>query len=113
MVRDTLFLISPGFEDPKRPGRRFVCPHCNQVEGLLGAFPDLAARIDVERVPFLRPRGKVIALLGEAHQSLPVLVFGDNPPAEAAEAQGRFFIADTRTILAQLAERHGFPFLHE
>ena len=35
MAKDTLFLIAPGFEDPKHPGVRFVCPHCNQIEGLL------------------------------------------------------------------------------
>ncbi|MER8472301.1 DUF3088 domain-containing protein [Mesorhizobium sp. M1328] len=113
MARDTLFLIQPGFSDPKHPGRTFVCPFCNQVEGLLAAFPDLAARLDVERVPFARPRSKVIDALGEWHQSLPVLVIGSNPPTGLPTAKGKAFSDDTRRILALLAERHGFPHLHE
>jgi hypothetical protein len=112
MPRDKIFLIEPGFTDPIRPGLRFVCPFCNQVEGLLSAFPELAERVEVERVPFLRPRRPVIAILGEEHQSLPVLVYGDNPPPDAAEANGRRFTDDTKSILEQLALRHGFPHLH-
>lgn len=110
--RDKIFLIQPDFKDPKRPGLRFVCPYCNQIEGLLLTFPELAKRVDVERVPFLRPRLPVIAVLGEEHQSLPVMVFGNNPPAHAQEANGRRFTDDTRSILEQLALRHGFPHLH-
>ncbi|MER8647323.1 DUF3088 domain-containing protein [Mesorhizobium sp. M1121] len=113
MARDTLFLIQPGFADPKHPGQTFVCPYSNKVEGLLAAFPDLAARLDVERVPFARPRGKVIDSLVERHQSMPVLVVGSDPPADLPTAKGKVFADDTRRILALLAERHGFPHLHE
>ncbi|ESX82334.1 DUF3088 domain-containing protein [Mesorhizobium sp. M0142] len=113
MARDKLFLIQPGFSDPKHPGRTFVCPYCNQVEGMLAAFPDLAARLDVERVPFARPRDKVIDALGERHQSLPVLVIGGDPPTDLPTAKGQAFADDTKCILALLAERHGFPHLHE
>jgi hypothetical protein len=111
MSRDKLFLIEPGFHDPKRPGQSFVCPYCNQIEGLLATFPDLAKRVDVVRVPFPRPRKPVIALLGEENQSLPVLVFGDDEkaPPEAAKHGGKAFVADTSQILNALAERHGFP----
>ncbi len=115
MARDTLFLIQPGFTDPAKPGGFFVCPHCNQLEGLLSAFPALAARFDVERIPFPRPRQKVVATIGEAHQSLPVLVFGDEAPApdDAEQGNGRRFISSTKRIIELLAERHGFPRLHE
>lgn len=114
MSRDRIFLIEPGFEDPKRPGERFVCPHCNAVEGLLAAFPELAARLDVERVPFPRPRLPVIAAVGEANQALPVLVLGDEapPPADAAAHGDTRIVAPTARILELLAERHGFPRLH-
>jgi hypothetical protein len=114
VARDKLFLIQPGFADPKRPGSLYVCPHCNQVEGLLAAFPELAAGLDVERVPFERPRRKVIELLGEENQGLPVLIFGDgNPPADAQRHDGVAFVTATRRILDLLAERHGFPRLHD
>ncbi|MBP2548949.1 hypothetical protein J2858_001865 [Neorhizobium galegae] len=112
MAKDRLFLIAPGFEDPKYPGTVFVCPYCNQVEGLLASFPALAQKIEVNRVGFLRPRADVIAVVGEENQSLPLLVLGDNPPEDAREAGGVHFVQDTKRILDLLAERHGFPRLH-
>ena len=112
MAKDRLFLIQPGFTDPKRDDGPFVCPHCNQVEGLLASFPDLAAGIEVTRLPFPRPRQPVIDLIGEENQGLPVLILGDDPPADAKTANGQSFVSDTSRILALLAERHGFPKLH-
>ena len=113
MSRDKLFLISPGFADPQHPGTVFVCPHCNGIEGLLASFPDLAAAIDVERVPFARPRQPVIDAVGEENQSLPVLVLGGDPPPDARERDGTHFVSATGRILELLAERHGFPRLHD
>lgn len=112
MAKDTLFLIAPGFEDPKLPGVRFVCPHCNQIEGLLAAFPELAAQIDIRRVGFQRPREAVIAVVGEENQSLPLFVFAGDVPNDAKAKGDTHFIQDTKRILQILAERHGFPQLH-
>lgn len=112
MSRDTLFLIEPGFADPNRPGEVFVCPHCNAIEGLLASFPQNAANIDVERVPFARLRQKVIEAVGEANQGLPVLVFADNAPDDATRHDGVAFVSSTGRILDLLADRHGFPRLH-
>ena len=112
MARDKLFLISPGFADPKHPGVSFVCPYCNAIEGLLASFPDLASAIDVERVAFLRPRQKVIDVAGEENQSLPLLILAENPPDDAGDWNGTRFINSTDRILELLAERHGFPRLH-
>lgn len=114
MSRDRLFLIAPGFEDPAHPGRRFFCPDCNQVEGLLATNPGLADSIEVVRVPFPRPRAAVIALLGEANQSLPVLILGDGAPApeDALVHGGLRFVTDTRRILELIAERHDVPAPH-
>jgi hypothetical protein len=115
MSRDKLFLLQPGFEDPSQPGQFFVCPHCNAIEGLLGSFPVLAARIEVQRLPFSRPRIGVVELLGEAYQSLPVLVFadGNDAPDDAETANGKRFVGSTTRILELLAERFGFPQLHQ
>ena len=81
MSRDVLFLLEPGFADPKHPGQRFVCPHGLSIEGLLASAPDRASRIDVKRVGFERPRHAVIDALDDAHQGLPVLVLGRDQPA--------------------------------
>lgn len=114
MSRDLLLLLEPGFTDPAYPGERFVCPHGVPIEGLLASDPERAARLDVRRVPFARPRHDVIAALDEAHQGLPALVLGDEQPApDDAKALGdKRFVTDTPRILALLAERHGFPKVH-
>lgn len=113
MAKDKLFLIKPGFTDPKRDDGPFVCPFCNQIEGLLASFPALAAKLDVERVEFARPREAVIAVVGEANQVLPLLVFGGEAPDGSARAGDVAYVQDTNTILTLLAERHGFPLPHK
>lgn len=112
MAKDQIFLIAPGFTDPKRDDGPFICPFCNQVEGFLASFPHLAGSLQVTRLPFPRPRQPVIDLIGEDNQGLPVLVLGDNPPPDAKSGNGNYFIDDTRRILDLLAERHGFPKVH-
>jgi len=114
MSRDLLLLLEPGFTDPAQPGERFVCPHGVAIEGLLASDSGRAAQLDVKRVPFVRPRQDVVAVLDEAHQGLPVLVLGDGHPIpdDAQTLGDRRFVTDTRRILALLAERHGFPRLH-
>lgn len=52
MAKDVIYLIDPGFHNPKRDDGPFVCPFCNQIEGLLASFPDKATELDVARVPF-------------------------------------------------------------
>ena len=112
MARDTLFLLQPGFADPKRTDGPFICPHCNQIEGFLASFPELAKGIDVHRLPFPRPRQLVIDLVGEDNQGLPLLILA-GPAPDDAKAHGEVrFVSETRRILELLAERHGFPRLH-
>jgi hypothetical protein len=114
MARHTLFLLRPGFEDPAFPGRRFYCWHCALVEGVLASFPQLKGRIDVERIPWSRPRQAVIALVGEENQSLPLLVLAPDASSvhQTGRHHGRAFVADKDKILAALAERHGSPDPH-
>lgn len=114
MSRDLLLLLEPGFQDPAYPNERFVCPHGLAIEGLLAADPVRVARLDVRRVPFARPRHAVIEALDDAHQSLPVLVLGDEHPLpdDAQPLGGKHFIADTKRILELLATRYGFPKVH-
>jgi len=113
--RDLLILLEPGFTDPKRPGEVFVCPDGAPIEGLLASDPERNARLDIRRVPFERPRKAAVEALSEAHQNLPVLVLGDEYPAPAdVKSLGeKRFVTDTRRILALLAERHGFPKVHD
>lgn len=106
--KDTLYLLEPGFEDPAYPGTTFYCWHCALMEGVLASFPDLARNIDVQRIPWPRPRQAVADLLGEENQSLPVLVLA-RPSGDQAQPE---FINDKDAILKALSKRHGFPEAH-
>jgi len=114
MMRDRLFLLRPDFVDPAYPGRRFYCWHCALLEGVLASFPELAERIDVERVAWQRPRHAVIDLVGAENQSLPLLVLGDDAPDELATGiHGHVrFVAGKDEILSVLSRRHGIPEPH-
>ncbi|MCP3462970.1 DUF3088 domain-containing protein [Bradyrhizobium sp. CCGUVB23] len=114
MTRDRLFLLRPGFADPAYPGQNFYCWHCALIEGVLASFPDLANKIDVERIAWPRPRQAVLDLVGEENQSLPLLVLADGvtSPHRTGSHRGRAFIADKDKILAALTERHCFPDPH-
>lgn len=114
LKRDKLFLLLPGFEDPAYPGQRFYCWHCALMEGVLASFPALAAKVDVERIAFPRPRLPVVALVGEAHQNLPLLVLADDAPGDLATGVhgGVRFVDDKDRILVALSRRHGFPVPH-
>ena len=100
-MKDVLFVLTPGFEDPAYPGRTFYCWHCALMEGILASFPELATNLDVRRIAWPKPRQELVDLLGEAHQSLPVLVLAEGG-----------FIDDKDAILAALTKRHGFPHPH-
>jgi hypothetical protein len=111
VARDKLFLLKPDFVDPAYPGQRFYCWHCALMEGVLASFPELAQRLEVERIAFPRPRQAVVALVGEARQNLPLLVLADDAPADLATGAhgGTRFVDDKDRILAVLTKRHGFP----
>ena len=114
LARDKLFLLKPDFADPAYPGQRFYCWHCALMEGVLASFPDLAKRLDVERIAFPRPRQAVVALAGEANQDLPLLVLADDAPAALASGthNGVRFVNGKDRILAALSRRHGIPVPH-
>ena len=99
--RDTLYLLDPEFADEALPGRAFYCKDCMTVEGLLAAFPASAARLDVVRVAWPRPRAQIVALLGEENQNLPSLVLAEGG-----------FVNEIEALLAALHTRHGFPERH-
>lgn len=107
LERDTLFVIKAPFEDPALDGTWF-CTACATMEGVLLANPHWGTHIDVKRVAFPRPRHDVIALIGEANQSLPVLVLADGaaPPADAKQHNGRYFLDEPKPIARYLAVRY-------
>lgn len=114
MVRDILLLIQPDFVDPQYPGRRFYCWHCALLEGVLASFPELRHHLDVERVAWPRPRARAVELVGEANQSLPLLVLSGEPSGRLTTEtyRGRHFIANKDAILDALFVRYGIAEPH-
>lgn len=114
MNKDTLFLLTPGFEDPDYPGQTFYCEHCALMEGVFASFPHLGQNLDIRRIGWPRPRRDVIALVGEENQSLPLLILtkGEHSVHQTGEYEGNAFVSDKDAIMAVLSERHGFPNPH-
>ena len=114
MKRDKLFILKTPFKDTAYPGQDFYCWNCILMEGLLKMFPKLEARMDVERIDFLRPRESVIEHVGEENQSLPTLVLADNAPKgiETGEYKNTRFVKGKDAIMQALNARHGIPIPH-
>ncbi|MBL8543743.1 MAG: DUF3088 family protein [Hyphomonadaceae bacterium] len=108
LARDTLFVIKAPFEDAALDGTWF-CASCATMEGALLANPHWATHIDVKRMPFPRPRAEMIALLGEANQSMPALVLADSskPPVDAKVFEGRYYLDEPKPITRYLAAAYG------
>lgn len=115
--RDTLFLLAPDFADAKLGTQLFYCVHCAAIEGILRYYPALKEKLEVVRIAFPRPRSAIIALLGEAHQSCPVLVVASPHPAgrqwlKQSEATGRYFASGVESIAAYLSAAFGIAEIH-
>lgn len=110
-MKDQLFLMTPGFKNAGLGP--FYCSDSVSVEGLLGFFPELRERIDVTYIDFPRPRRAIVDLIGEDHQSVPVLVIAEagEVPAEidVKTAGGRRYIDDERRIRQYLSARYELP----
>lgn len=110
LATDRLYLIKAGFAHQGQGP--YYCPGCAEIAGLLALYPALKAKVELRWVDFVRPRPELVALLGEANQSCPVLVLAKaptNPPMGVIVrmANGRTFIEGTREIGLYLAHKHG------
>lgn len=110
-MKDKLFLMSPGFTNAGLGP--FYCGDSVSVEGLLGFFPELRDRVDVTYIDFPRPRQAIVDLIGEEHQSVPVLVLADDAsaasPVNTKTTGGRRYIDDEKQIRQYLSARHDLP----
>ncbi len=116
MKKDQLFLLRPGFKNAGMGP--FYCNDSAPVEGLLSFFPELRELVDVHYLEFPRPRGPLVAALGEGHQSLPVLILSERRKIEDAELQpetagGRAFFTSERSIRHYLSTQYGLPLASE
>ena len=97
-----LFLLKADFQDASRAdGKRYFCPDCVIIEGLLSYYPRLLNELEVKYVNFARPRQVLVDLLGEENQSCPVLVLEDGA-----------FINEPAGIIQHLIEKHQIGHSH-
>jgi hypothetical protein len=108
-LKDQLFLLKPGFSGEKGP---LYCSDSVAVEGLLGFFPELRAKIDVHYIPAARPREAIVQLIGTDNQSAPVLVLANGiKPTDSSIApktfNGKLFINSEKEIRQYLSVQYG------
>ena len=112
-MKDTLFVLRPGFTDK---ATTFFCPFSAQVVGLLAYYPQIKESLDVIELDFPKPRHPLSDLLGENHQSAPMLVLGGEPTpvpnVHVQEANGHHFVEKTIEILRYLAATRSVPGPH-
>ena len=97
-----LFLLKADFQDAGRAdGKRYFCPDCVLLEGLVSYYPKLSNELEVKYVNFAKPRQVIVDLIGEANQSCPVLVLEDGS-----------FINETSEIIRHLTEYHQVGYSH-
>ncbi|MEO0909624.1 MAG: DUF3088 domain-containing protein [Pseudomonadota bacterium] len=114
MERDKLIILKPDFQDPAYPDQTFYCWHCALMEGLLSCYPDMANKLDVQRISWPKPRQELIDLVGPENQSVPILILADDAPAglETGSFNGRRFVDEKDAILRALSIRYGIADPH-
>lgn len=109
---DKLLVLSPSFEDKgAKHGVKYFCVDCAMVIGFLSYFPEIKKHVEIEEVAFDRPRKAIVSVLGDSHQSCPVLVLDDKEldlyPGISIHQEGNtHFINDPKDITAYLAKKH-------
>lgn len=114
MGRDKLLLLDVDFLDPAFPGQKFYCWHCALMEGLLSCYPEMADKLDVQRISWARPRRELIDLVGIENQSVPLLILAEDAPdgLETGRFGGRRFVDNMEAIQHALSVRYGIAAPH-
>jgi hypothetical protein len=111
-MKDRLYLLRPGFMNAGLGP--LYCSDSTPIEGMLSFFPKLRDLVEVSYLEFPRPRTALVGLLGEAHQSLPVLVLAagrklKDRELEPGSVNGQKIFAEERKIRQYLSTQYDFP----
>ena len=107
-MRDTLYLLPPGFE---ANGRREYCPECAEMWGLLHYYPAILQSLEIVYQPIDHPRPALVARLGPGAWNCPTLVLHEESPSSsvvpAKSSNGSRYFDSARSIGRHYAERFG------
>ena len=106
-MTDRLYLLNPDWHDDQ--GGPWFCPPGAMIEGVLGLYPRLREQMQITYVDHKRPRAVVVAEVGEADQSCPMLILDgsfDWPDALVSAETGARYLKDG-DILPYWAARYG------
>jgi len=106
-MTDRLYLLNADWFDDQ--GGPWYCPPGARIEGVLSLYPRLREQVQVTHLDHPRPRAAVVAEVGEANQSCPLLVLDgefDWPDAQVSEETGARYLQDD-DILPYWAARYG------
>ena len=104
-MKDRLYILKAPFQDGEQD---WYCNDCATLEGALLANPHWKDAIEIHRIAFPRPRKELVALVGEAHQGLPMLIMeAKGAPLHALRVGDLAILKDVREIGWAIATRHG------
>ena len=113
-MANTLYLLKMPFKDAAVSDEDFYCWTCLLLDGLTQKFSEKLSELDIQRIEFLRPRQKVVDIVGPDNQSLPMLVLDDN--VLIGRETGTFgktrFIKGKDEILDALTDIYAIPRQH-
>jgi glutaredoxin len=114
-----LFLLKPGFFDSNKDNdkKKYFCPHCAMIEGVIKYYPQLEKMIEIQYVDFKKPRQEIIEFIGEENQSCPVLIIDskqfNNKDISYFNMYGdKFFVNSIELIIRYFTENFGIGNLH-
>ena len=105
-MRDSLFLLAPGFEDK---GQRQYCPECAEIWGVLAYYPAIRDSLDIVYQSLSHPRKGLTDILGDGRWNCPTLILSpDSPDGPYVKYQGEErYIDNARDIGRYWASLYG------
>jgi hypothetical protein len=116
---DILFLLKPNFLDKYRDSdnKKYYCPDCALLEGVLSYYPKLREQLDIRYIDFPKPRKEIVELVGEEHQGCPNLILDSDSHKYVDTNQfsrfgDRLYTDDTKLVVNYLRDKYDIAEAH-
>jgi hypothetical protein len=116
---DILFLLKADFLDEDRDNinKKYYCPDCAFLEGVLSYYPHLREKLEIRYIDFPKPRKEIVEIVGEEFQGCPNLILDfDNHHFDANNQFHRYnthvYTTDTKLIVHYLRDKYRIAEAH-